>query len=490
MTLDDLGNLRDPSPELLRAALRQDMFSFARKAFELVFPYIEFEINWHHKLLAKEMQDVLEGRCHRLIINLPPRSLKSFFASIILPAFALGRFPSMNVVCVSYANELALKFARDCRALMQTTFYTSLFPETRILASRRAEHDFMTTLRGGRLAVSVGGALTGRGGDLFIVDDPMKPADATSPVMRASLLEWAANTLMSRMNDKRTGAMIVVMQRLHDDDLTGHLLRQGGWRLVSLPAIATRHEAFWLGGRQVHERFPGDLLHPAYETPEVLEGLKLSMGSSVFAAQYQQDPVPPDSPHIRWDWFQVYEQVPQKDHATEVWQSWDTAIKDGELNDYSVGITVMVKGGKYYILDVCRRKLDYPSLKQLIEQKAAQYPGARVLIEDKGSGSSLIQDLKRSGQVKPLAFVPEGDKVSRFICQTAVIERGDVFLPKSAHWMEDFRRELLQFPTSKHDDQVDALSQFLAHMEFRKRNRVHVSSVEEFLFGSRKPLRR
>ena len=142
------------------------------------------------------------------------------------------------------------------------------------------------------------------------------------------------------------------------------------------------------------------------------------------------------------------------------------------------------------ILDACRRKLDYPSLKQLIEQKAAQYPGVRVLIEDKGSGSSLIQDLKRGGKVKPLAFVPEGDKVSRFICQTAVIERGDVFLPKSAPWMEDFRRELLQFPNGRHDDQVDAFSQFLAYMDYRRRNRAYVGDINEILYGVRKPLRR
>lgn len=486
MSIKDWGDLENPSPELLRAVLRNDLFSFSAKAFNVVFPATRFEMNWHHILLAKEMQDVVSGKTRRLIINLPPRSLKSFYASIVLPAYALGRNPSMNIVCVSYASELAHKLARDCRALMESSFYAGVFPQTRILTRRRAEHDFMTTQRGGRLAVSVGGALTGRGGDLIIIDDPMKPTDAASSTMRGNLNEWAGNTLMSRTNDKRKGAIILVMQRLHDDDLTGHFLNQGEWKLVTLPAIATKPEVHFLGGRSFHKREPGDLLHPAFETAGVLEELKRAMGSAVFAAQYQQDPVPPDSQHIHWSWFGIYDQPPQRDHATEIWQSWDTAIKDGELNDYSVGITVMVKSGKYFVLDICRRKLDYPSLKQQIEQKAAQYPGARVLIEDKASGSSLIQDLRRGGQVKPIAFVPEGDKVSRFVCQTAVVEQGDVMLPKAAPWLEEFRRELLQFPTARHDDQVDAFSQFLAHMDHRRRNRAFVGDLEEVLFGRRK----
>ncbi len=485
--IEDLGN---PSVELLYAVLRHDLYAFSLKAFEVIFPGTTFNRNWHHKVVAYVLEQTLKPEPSRLIVNLPPRSLKSFYASVVLPAFYLGHFPSRTVVCVSYSAELADKMARDCRALMESPFYKELFPDTRIDRSRRIGHDFMTTQRGGRLATSIGGTLTGRGGDLIIIDDPSKPADANSATMRQHVIDWAGGTLPSRINDKRHGSIVLVMQRLHDDDLTGHFLRQGGWRLVSMPAIATKTELFLMGENCLVRRDPGELLHPAFETPEVLENLKHDMGNAAFAAQYQQDPLPPDSPHVKWTWFQVYEQAPCPDHATEVWQSWDTAIKDGELNDYSVGITIMVKDGKYYILDVCRRKMDYPSLKQLIEQKAREYPGPRVLIEDKGSGSSLIQDLKRNRIVSPVAFVPEGDKVSRFVCQTAVIERGDVFIPADAPWIGDFRREVLQFPHGQNDDQVDALSQFLVHMQNRKRNKAYVADLNDVLFGRRSPRRR
>ena len=479
----DPALLGSEGPGILRAALRTDLFCFGMAAFRHVFPAVPFETNWHHEALAYSLTEVLEGKTQRLIVNLPPRSLKSYFASIVLPAFALGQNPSMSVVCVSYASDLALKHARDCRALMETPWYRDLFPEARINPQRRAEHDFMTIARGGRYAVSTGGAMTGRGGDLIIIDDPMKPTDAASALQRANVIEWAGSTLMSRANDKRKTKMVLVMQRLHDDDLTGHFMRQGGWRRLSMPAIATRHEPYFLGRACYHMRRTGDLLHPAYETPEVLEDLKRSMGSAAFAAQYQQDPGPPDSPHSKWAWVGSYDEAPRPSQAGEVWQSWDTAIKDGELNDYSVGITIMVKDGRHYILDVFRQKLDYPTLRRVIELRASQYPATRVLIEDKGAGSSLIQDLRRTTPLRPIPFAPEGDKVSRFVCQTAVIERGDVLLPRQAPWLEEFRRELLQFPHARNDDQVDALSQYLAHMDSRRRNRVVVGDIGDILWG-------
>lgn len=473
----------EPPPELINALLREDLYSFSVKAFGHVFPGIDYLPSWHHKVIAHHLMQVLEGKITRLIINVPPRSLKSYLTVVSFVAFMLGRRPSANVVCVSYSQELANKHARDCRALMESTFYRELFPGARLNPKRTTESDFMTTSRGGRLATSIGGTLTGRGGDVIIIDDPIKPVDAASERARQTAIDWADNTLMSRLNNKRKGAIILVMQRLHDDDLTGHFLGRGGWTHLKIPAIAQKIEGFLYAPTKVHFRNKGEVIHPALEPKEVLDELRLTMGSANFSAQYLQEPVPADSDLIKWGWFKTYGKIPGSSGNDEIWQSWDTAIKADELNDYSACVTVLVRDRSYYVLNVYRARLDYPSLKQQIVRHAQNFGGdrVRVLIEDKGSGSSLIQDLRYDGQVRPIAFEPEGDKVSRLVCQTAVIERGDVFLPEDAPWLDAFRKEILQFPHGKNDDQVDALSQFLNHMTERYRNKAIVMPLEEFL---------
>jgi predicted phage terminase large subunit-like protein len=472
-----------PSPEVIKALLRQDLYSFSVKAFEHVFPGIEYLPSWHHKVIAYHLMQVFDGKITRLIINVPPRSLKSFLTVVSFVAFMLGRMPSSNLVCVSYSQELANKHARDCRALMESPFYRDLFPGARLNPRRTTEGDFMTTSRGGRLATSIGGTLTGRGGDVIIIDDPIKPVDAASERARQAAIEWADNTLMSRLNNKRKGAIVLVMQRLHDDDLAGHLLARGGWIHLKIPAIAQKLEGFKYAPTKFHFRNKGEVIHPELEPIEVLDDLRLAMGSANFSAQYLQEPEPADSDLIKWSWFRTYDKIPGSSGNDEIWQSWDTAIKADELNDYSACVTALVRDRRYYILNVYRARLDYPSLKQQIVRHAQAFGDnrARVLIEDKGSGSSLIQDLRHDRLVRPISFEPEGDKVSRLVCQTAVIERGDVFLPETAPWLDEFRKEILQFPNGKHDDQVDALSQFLNHMALRGRNRVIVMPLNKFL---------
>lgn len=473
----------EPSPAVINALMREDLYSFSVKAFQQVFPGIEYLPSWHHKAIAYHLMQVLEGNITRLIINVPPRSLKSYLSVVSFVAFMLGRRPSANVVCVSYSQELANKHARDCRALMESPFYRDIFPGTRLNPKRTTESDFMTTSRGGRLATSIGGTLTGRGGDVIIIDDPIKPVDAASDRPRQAAIEWADNTLMSRLNNKRKGAIVLVMQRLHDDDLAGHFLARGGWVHLKIPAIAQKIESFQYAPDKLHVRSPGQVIHPELEPKEVLDELRLAMGSANFSAQYLQEPVPADSDLIKWGWFKTYGKIPGTSGNDEIWQSWDTAIKADELNDYSACITVLVRDRRYYILSVYRARLDYPSLKQQIVQRAQAFggDGVNVLIEDKGSGSTLIQDLRYDGHVRPIAFEPVGDKVSRLVCQTAVIERGDVHLPEAAPWLDDFRKEVLQFPHGKNDDQVDALSQFLNYMTERHRNRAIVMPLDEFL---------
>jgi hypothetical protein len=194
-----------------------------QKVFETVVPGARFSRNWSTEAVAHALERVVRGETTRLIVNIPPRHLKSICASVALPAFLLGHDPT-RVICVSYSGDLAVKFSNDCRAVMQAEWYKKTFPLTQIDRAKNTETEFRTTKRGYRLATSVGGTLTGRGGDVIIIDDPIKPQDAQSEAIRNKTIQWYENTLLSRLDDKVHGAIVLVMQRLHLDDLAGHLL--------------------------------------------------------------------------------------------------------------------------------------------------------------------------------------------------------------------------------------------------------------------------
>lgn len=210
-----------------RTFLRQDLYTFIERCFYELNPDTRFLPNWHIELIASELEACRRGDTKRLIINVPPRSLKSHCATVAFPAFLLGHNPSAQIICASYAQPLASKLAIDCRSILNSDWYQSLFPSTRLSAERQAVQEFATTQNGFRLATSVGGVLTGRGADFIIIDDPLKPDEALSDTQRASVNQWYDNTLYSRLNNKGTGCIIIIMQRLHEDDLVGHVLEQG-----------------------------------------------------------------------------------------------------------------------------------------------------------------------------------------------------------------------------------------------------------------------
>jgi predicted phage terminase large subunit-like protein len=348
---------------------------------------------------------------------------------------------------------------------MGSSWYRRLFPNTRLSRAKNAELDFETTRGGGRLSTSVGGSLTGRGGSLIIIDDPQKPGDAMSEAKRGSTLDWFRNTLTSRLDDKGEDAIGVVMQRLHVDDLAGHLLAAGGWTHLNLPAIALSDETIALGNGRFHQRQTGDLLHPEREPLEVLNEIKATMGEFHFNAQYQQSPLPEEGNLIRWEWFGTFSQPPEVEPGGRIVQSWDFAVKDGEQNDWSVCITAYAKGNFVFILDVYRERLNYPAQREAIIRLARQHCAGVVLIEGAANGSPLVSDLRHlnaSGVPTPLAVTPKGSKVERMSVQSHRIEAGDVRLPERADWLDAFRAEVLAFPYGRHDDQVDALSQLLA----------------------------
>src|SRR5467141_3449804 len=344
---------------LVAAILGTDLYSFVQASFPIVSGGGRFLPNWHIEAICHELSHVWRGETRRLIITVPPRSLKSICASVCLPAFILGHDPARRIICVSYSEGLARKHANDCRALMRSNLYRAVFPTTRISPAKDTETEVMTTARGSRLATSVGGTLTGRGGNLVIIDDPLKPQEAQSQSARDSLKQWYSNTLLSRLDHKTEGSIIIVMQRLHPEDLVGHLLEQGGWRHLNLPAIAEEDTIVRLGQNRSHRGLLGDLLHPERESQVALDELKASMGSMEFAAQYQQTPVPIGGNLIKWSWFKSYDTPPTPQSGDEIIVSWDTALSSSQLADYSACVVLMVRGETIYIVDVLRARLEY-----------------------------------------------------------------------------------------------------------------------------------
>ncbi len=447
---------------VLEALLRVDFRAFVHKVFTTLTPGQTYDHTWHIDAINWQLERVRRREARRLIINMPPRSLKSITASVAFPAFVLGHDPSRRIICVSYSGELAKKHSNDFRAVLESRWYRAAFPTARIGAFKNTEAEIELTARGFRLTTSVGGTLTGRGGDIIVIDDPLKPDDALSETKRTAANQWFNNTLLSRLDDKRTGAIVVVMQRVHMDDLTGFLLGQSDeWEVLSLPAIATCDEVIPISADRTYHRKIGEPLSPVREPIQVLEAMKLQIGGDAFSAQYQQEPAPPGGAMIKRHWISRYSELPPAaDHLFTI-QSWDTASKGGPDNDWSVCTTwIVAKTKKWYLVDVWRQRVDYPTLKAKVLDLAKKFDAKRILVEDTGAGISLVQELK--SQVPGIIAVkPEGDKASRMAVASAKFEAGQVFLPERAQWLPDLESELFAFPGSRHDDQCDSISQAL-----------------------------
>lgn len=347
------------------------------------------------------------------------------------------------------------------KQLMQSRAYRRAFPNTIIDRKTTRQLEIYTTAGGFRMAVTTGGGATGFGGDYIILDDCMKAQDASSEAERIRVRDWYRGTIGTRLNNEGEGVIISIQQRLHEDDLTSHILASGATHL-NLPAIATRRESIPIGPGKFHERYPNDLLSPEREDRETLDRLRRELGPRNFDTQYQQDPTPAEGNVVRLHWFPRFGEPPEREQFRKVIQSWDTAWSDDPDAAFSVCTTWGYYDGLWYLLDVLRQRIAFHDLRARMIQMWRRWKPDKVLIEDAASGKALYAEFRVAGPFRPTMWnVPSEPKLERLIAQTGSMEAGKVLLPEEAPWLEDYLHELKSAPNLRYWDQVDSTTQFL-----------------------------
>lgn len=407
--------------------------------------------NWPHLAYLWPFLDrFIERRIDRLLIHMPPRHGKSEGVTTRLPAHLLEHDPRHRIILGAHSQPLASKFSRRARRIARDRG-VQLNPE------RKAADDWETAAEGGVRAAGVGVGIAGFGADTAVIDDPVRNrAEANSPAYREHVWDWFTDDFYTRLEPG--GAIAIIMTRWHPDDLGGRCIEQfgtvedgGEWTVVSLPALAEPGDP--LG------RAEGEALCPDRYDRETLLRIKAVLQDSFFAL-YQQRPVSAAGAIVRWEWLRYYASAPAGPSA-EIVQSWDTAQKKGETNSYSACTTWAVTRQAVYLLEAWRDRLDYPDLKRAVRSKATQWRPSAILIEDKSSGSSLIQELRRDTSLRVVAVEPEGDKETRMRVEASAYQAGQVLHPKLAPWLADYESELTSFPAVKFPDWSDSTSQLL-----------------------------
>ncbi len=468
---------------LLYAALAQNFNMFLEKCYYEIDGGETYTETIATKLIIDRLHRVSSDNINRLVINAPPRSLKTKIVSVAYTAWLLGHNPKLKIMCISYGDNLATDFSLYTRQIMQSDWYKNTFPKTRLKKGRQQDSFFETTQNGFRKAASMQGGITGHGADIIIIDDPQKAQEILSDNKRKSSNEIFSSTIISRFNNSNKGKIIVVAQRLHEDDFSNYVQKFGKWDVLSIPAIAETDETYTLSDGTILLRRAKDVINPDLQSLESLEEIKIGMGEFNFSAQFQQQPIPAKGNIINFDDFQFYNSLPVTSKGV-IMQSWDVAAKTGENNDYSVCVTAAVINNVTYIIDISRYKVDFTDLLAKIKEMKQLYGAQRIIIEDIGIGTSLINYLKREGLII-LPYCPTLSKADRAAAKTYLVRSGNVLLPQNAGWLDSFKAEVLAFPYGKHDDQVDSLIQLLDEIE-KSQNNCSIEDITEAM-KNRKP---
>jgi predicted phage terminase large subunit-like protein len=481
----DIAKFIDKLPpeeqDALLASARNYMDSLSREKAQTDFMAYVHEM-WpgfingaHHKIMAKKFQEIAEGKCKRLIINMPPRHTKSEFASYMLPAWFLGKFPGKKIIQCSNTAELAVGFGRKVRNLVDSEAFARIFPNVKLRSDSKAAGRWSTNANGDYFAIGVGGTVTGKGADLLIIDDPHSEQEAalaaSNPEVYDKVYEWYSSGPRQRLQPG--GAIVVVMTRWSLRDLTGRILKSSverdgdEWEVINFPAILPNDEPLW----------------PAFWPLDELLALKEELPVSKWNAQYQQSPTSEEGALVKREWWKLWEgdRPPQCEFII---QSWDTAFTKNERSDYSACTTWGVfykdedqRDPNIILLDAFKERLEFPELKKRALEEYKHWEPDAFVIEGKASGMPLIFELRRMG-IPVQEFTPTrgNDKIARLNSVTDLFASGKVWAP-GTRWADEVMEEMAAFPNSDHDDLVDSSTQAL--IRFRKGGFVSLPSDDD-----------
>ena len=459
----------DYKNSVVRKAAQKSFMSFVKQMWP------GFILGRHHALMAKKFEEIADGKTKRLIINMPPRHTKSEFASYLLPAWFLGKYPHKKVIQCSNTAELAVGFGRKVRNLVDGETYAKIFPNVALRTDSKAAGRWATNANGDYFAIGVGGTVTGKGADLLIIDDPHSEQEAalaaSDPSVYDKIFEWYSSGPRQRLQPG--GSIVIVMTRWGKRDLTGRVLqsmveRDGDeWEVISLPAIMPSGLSLW----------------PEFWSLEELEKLKNELPISKWSAQYQQDPSAEEGALVKREWWKVWDKESPPTCAFII-QSWDTAFTKNERSDYSACTT----WGVFYmnenendphviLLDALKERLEFPELKIRALEMYKEWEPDAFIVEAKASGAPLVFELRRMGiPVQEFTPVRGNDKITRVNSVSDLFASGKIWAPRK-RWAEEVIEEMAAFPNSDHDDLVDSTTQAL--IRFRKGGFIKLDTDEE-----------
>lgn len=484
---DELERLLD---ERDKDRAEESLYEFVKQAWHVVEPGVPFTEMWHGRTICDHLEAVSDGTIKRLLINIPPRHAKSTLCAVMWPAWEWTRNPSQKYLCASYSSVLSTRDALKTRRLIQSPWYQDRWGHLfSLTGDQNAKMRYDNDKNGYRIATSVGGATTGDGGSRLLLDDAHGAQDAQSDALRETALEWFDTVWSSRLNDPRHDAMVVIMQRLHDQDVSGHILaNRTGWEHLCLPAEWDGVRRSTVLGEYDPRTVKGSLLWPERFTPGVLTTLKQSLGEYGAAGQLQQTPLPAAGGILKTSFIKLWPYGKGLPRFEYIIQSYDCAFTEKTTGDPTActvwGVFTHGETRNAMLIDAWSDHLGYPDLrKRAIDDWGAQYGGDdkasppvrprkadRIIVEAKASGQSLLQDL-RLANVPIFGYNPgNADKIARAHQASPTLEMGLIWVPESktlgqpASWAKDFIDEVGKFPVAKHDDYVDTMTQSIIYL--------------------------